>query len=50
MPSYLKYRDRGHMYSPQSSFIPFLHTVDDCIREVVNQKGFEEHKDDLIKV
>ena len=50
MPHYLKYRDRGYMYSPQSTFIPFLRDVDECIKKVVNQNGFEEHKDDLIKV
>lgn len=50
MPEYLKYRDRGYMYSPNSTFIPFFREVDECIREVVNQKGLQEHKDDLIKV
>lgn len=50
MPEYRKYRDGGYMYSPHSTFIPFLRDVDDCIKKVVNQNGFQEHKDDLIKV
>ena len=50
MPEYLKYRDRGYMYTPNSTFIPFLCEVDNCVKEVVNQKGFQEYNDDLIKV
>ena len=50
MPDYLKYRDRGYMYSPNHTFVPFFRQVDNCVREVVNQTGFEEHKDELVKV
>ena len=50
MPEYLKYHDCGYMYTPNSTFIPFLHEVDDYDKEVVNQKGFQEYNDDLIKV
>ena len=50
MPSYLKYRDKGYMYSPDVSFIPFFRAVDECIKEVVNEKGLEQHGDKIIKV
>lgn len=50
LPQYLKYRDRGYMYTPHRIFIPFFRCVDNCVREIVNQSGFQEHGDDLIKV
>ena len=50
MPLYLKYRDRGHMFSPNPSFIPFFRSVDSCIKEVVNDQGFQKHGDELVKV
>lgn len=49
MPEYLKYRDRGYMYTPHPTFIiPFIRDVDNCVREVVNPTGFQEHAGDLI--
>ena len=50
MPAYLKYRDKGYMYSPHVAFIPFFRAVDECIKEVVNEKGMEQHGDKLVKV
>ena len=50
MPGYLKYRDKGHMYSPDPVFIPFFRSVDKCIKGVVNEKGIEDHGNELIKV
>ena len=43
MTKYLKYRDRGFMFVPVSMFIPFIHNVDTCVQEVVNQAGFQTH-------
>ena len=50
IPDYLKYRDRGFMYFPHSSFIPFLRAVDDIVKGVVNSNGLEENGHNLIKV
>lgn len=50
MPKYLQYRDRGYMYSPHPSFIPFFRAIDSCIKEVVNQQSFQKHGDGLVKV
>ena len=50
IPDYLKYRDRGFMYFPHSSFIPFLRAVDDIVKRVVNSNGLEENGHNLIKV
>ena len=50
MPSYLKYRDRGFMYSPNPHIVPFIREVDKSIRVVLNEKGFQEHGNDLVKV
>ena len=50
MPNYLKYRDRGYMYTPHPSFIPFFRDIDNCIKEVVNPTGFQHHSHELVKV
>ena len=50
MPEYLKYRDRGFMYSPHATFIPFFRDVDHCVQEVVNPNGFQHHTHELVKV
>ncbi|XP_019855757.1 PREDICTED: uncharacterized protein LOC109584445 [Amphimedon queenslandica] len=50
VPAYLQYRDRGNMYMPDMTFIPFFRAVDDCVKQVVNEKGFEEHGEEFIKV
>ena len=50
IPGYLQYRDKGYMYFPQSSLIPFFRNFDGVLKEVVNEVGFRKHGDDLIKV
>ena len=50
IPEYLKYRDQGYMYFPHASFIPFLKTVDNTVKTVVNSNGLEENGSELIKV
>lgn len=50
IPGYLQYRDKGYMYFPQSSLIPFFRNFDGVLTEVVNEVGFRKHGDDLIKV
>jgi len=50
IPGYLQYRDKGYMYFPQSSLIPFFRNFDGILKEVVNENGFRKHGDDLVKV
>ena len=50
MPSYLKYRDRGHMYMPHPDFISFFRDVDNYVKDVVTTEGFQEHGHNLVKV
>ena len=50
MPSYLQYRDRGYMYTPHHSFIPFFCDVDNSVKEVVSFKGLDKHRNDLVKI
>lgn len=50
IPAYLSYRDKGFLYFPDTSLIPFLHNFDDTLKEVVNEEGFHKHGDNLVKV
>lgn len=50
IPGYLQYRDKGYMYFPHSSFIPFLRDLDELLKKVLNDEGFKNHGADLIKV
>lgn len=50
MPHYLQYRDKGHMYTPDATFIQFFRAIDENIKSVMNEKGLQEHGDQLIKV
>jgi len=50
IPGYLQYRDKGYMYFPQTSLISFFRNFDTAVKEVVNEDGFREHGDDIIKV
>ena len=50
IPDYLKYRDQGYMYFPHVTFIPFLRTVDNAVKAVVNSSGLDENGSELIKV
>lgn len=50
VPSYLKYRDQGYMYSPDPILIPFLRELDTAVKEIVNLDGLHQEGDNLIKV
>ena len=50
MQIYLKYHDRGYMYSPHADFVPFIREADQCVKEIVNEKGFLEFGDTIVKV
>ena len=50
IPDYLKYRDQGYMYFPHITLIPFLRTVDNAVKAVVNSSGLDENGSELIKV
>ena len=50
IPDYLKYRDQGYMYFPHITLIPFLRTVDNAVKAVVNSSGLNENGSELIKV
>ena len=41
LPLYLKYRDRGFMYFPDSSFVTFIETINDAIRAVMSTNSLE---------
>ena len=47
LPLYLKYRDRGFMYFPDSSFVTFIETINDAIRAVMSTNSLEQ---DIVKV
>jgi len=49
IPQYLRYRDRGFMYFPDISFIPFLRSVDMIVKEVVSRDTLQED-DGIIQV
>ena len=36
IPQYLRYRDREFMYFPDISFILFLRSLDEIVKEVIN--------------
>ena len=50
VPGYLKYRDRGNMYFPDVSFIPFIRQIDQLVKDVVNEKKMQEDGGEIIKV
>ena len=43
LPHYLQYRDRGFMYFPDTSFVPFIQSVHEVVRGVVSIDSLEEH-------
>ena len=49
IPQYLRYRDRGFMYFPDISFIPFLRSLDEIVKEVINTDTVQED-DGIIQV
>ena len=50
IPGYLKYRNRGYMYFPDASFVPFIRQTDEVVKGVVNEKKMEEDGGDIIKI
>ena len=50
IPSSLKYRDRGFMYFPDPSFIPFIKAVDDKVRSIANSDNIKNHGSNIIAV
>ena len=42
IPQYLRYRDRGFMYFPDVSFIPFLRSIDEVVKKVVNTDTLQD--------
>ena len=50
IPSYLKYRDQGYMYSPDPILLPFLRKLDTAVKQTVNLDGLHREGDNLIKV
>ena len=47
--TYLSYRDRGFLYFPDTSLLPFLRKFNDTLK-VVNEEGFCQHGNNLVKV
>ena len=50
LPLYIKYRDRGYMYTPHLEFIPFIRDVDECVKEMINEKQLLALGDQIVKV
>ena len=49
LPQYLRYRDRGFMYFPDVAFIPFLRSVDETVKEMIDVNTLL-NDDGIIKV
>ena len=50
IPNYLQYRDRGFMYFPSESFLPFLRAVDKSVKKYTNPDCFQHHGSQLVEV
>lgn len=50
LPSSLAYRDRGGMYFPDLALLPFIRSVDTCVREIANDVGFKRYGKNLVAV
>ena len=50
IPGYLQYRDRGFLYFPDPVFLLYLRVVDALLKKVVNSKGLNKHRDELINI
>ncbi|XP_065904795.1 uncharacterized protein [Dysidea avara] len=50
IPEYLQYQDRGYMYFPHKTFIPFLRKLDTDLKKLVNVESFHKLGNDLIKI
>ena len=42
LPQYLKYPDRGFMYFPDVTFVPFLQSIHETVMRVVSISSLEE--------
>lgn len=50
IPSSVQFRDRGFMYFPDPTFIPFIKAVDDKVREIANNDGIKKHSRSIIEI
>lgn len=50
LPTPLAYRDQGGMYFPDKALLPFIRSLDNCVRENANKEGFKRYGKDLVKV
>lgn len=50
IPASLKYRDRGYMYFPEPSFIPFIKEIDTKVRQIANNDGIQQHGKNIVQV
>jgi len=50
VPEYLQYRNKGFLYFPDRSLIPFLCNFDTTLKEVVNDDSFRKHGDNIVMV
>ena len=50
LPQPLFYRDRGGLYFPDKALLPFVQSLDDCIREFANEQGFRRYGKHLVKI
>ena len=50
VPQYLQYQDRGFMYFPHKTFIPYIRKLDTNLKKFINVQSFNKHGDNLIKV
>ena len=50
IPPTLAYRDRGGMYFPDEAFLPFIKSLDDCVRGNANEESFTCYGKNLVKI
>ena len=50
LPIALEYRDRGGMYFPDKVLLPFIKSLDECVRESTNTVAFQRYGKKLVKV
>ena len=44
LPKYLMYHDDGYMYFPDVPFIPFLQSIDDLVKSVLNVETIQDNE------
>ena len=44
LPTSLAYRDKGGMYFPDKMLLPFVRSLDNCVRENANKEGFQRYR------